>query len=537
MKATMMSFPLTLGCVLERAGQYYGPREIVSRLPDKSVFRYTYRDFHRRARALVSALRRAGLQPGDRVATLLWNHHVHLEAYFGIPAAGGVLHTLNLRLHPNDLAFIVNHAEDRFLIVDDILLPLFDQFKDRASLEKVIVVSLCGKPVATPYIEYERFLESGDPTEPMPAVNETDAAAMCYTSGTTGTPKGVVYTHRSAVLHSMASAWSDAMAISRRDVVLPVVPMFHANAWGMPFAATMVGAKHVFPGPFLDAENLLDLFESEKVTFAGGVPTVWMAIIDALEKHPGRWKLVEGMRMPIGGSAPPEAMIRTLDKFGLRLLHAYGLTESSPLAFICKLRPRMRNWPDEKKYTIRRLQGRTMPFVETRIAHDTGIAPWDGATLGEVQMRGPWITASYYKLPAERDKWTEDGWFRTGDVASMNPEGYLKIADRTKDLIKSGGEWISSVDLENALMGHAAVKEAAVIAIPDAKWQERPLAVVVRKSGASCTGEELREFLGKTFAKWQIPNEFEFVAEIPHTSTGKILKTALRKTFAEGRAS
>jgi len=536
MQAHMMQSPLTLGCILERAGQYFKSREIVSRLPDRSIFRYTYADFHRRARSLSSALARAGLQRGDRVGTLMWNHHVHLEAYHAIPAAGGVLHTLNLRLHPNDLAFIMNHAEDRFLIVDEVLLPLYEQFKDRVKPEKVIVVSFCGKPVVAPYLEYEQFLASGDAADPLPAIEEREAAAMCYTSGTTGMPKGVVYTHRSVVLHSIAAAWADALAISRRDTVLPVVPMFHANAWGIPFSATMVGAKQVFPGPFLDAENLLDLMAAEQVTFAGGVPTVWMAIIEALEKQPQRWKLVEGMRMPVGGSAPPEAMIRKLDKYGLRLLHAYGLTESSPLAYVCKLRPHMRDWSDERKYAVRRMQGRGMPFVETRVVNDIGIAPWDGSTLGEIQLRGPWITASYYKLPAERDKWTEDGWFRTGDVASLNAEGYLKIADRTKDLIKSGGEWISSVDLENAIMGHPNVKEAAVIAIPDVKWQERPLAVVVLKAGASCTGDELREFLGKQFAKWQIPNEFEFVETIPHTSTGKMLKTALRAQFAEGRS-
>jgi fatty-acyl-CoA synthase len=528
----MMHYPLAIGSILERAGLYFGTREIVSRLPDRSVFRYHYADFHRRSRTLASALLRAGLRRGDRVGTLMWNHHVHLESYFAIPSAGGVLHTLNLRLHPNELAFIVNHAEDRFLIVDDALLPLLEQFRDRIKPERVFVVSLCGKPVAAPYESYDQLLETGDPSEPLPQIEEREAAAMCYTSGTTGSPKGVVYTHRSAMLHSMASAWSDAMALSRRDTILPVVPMFHANAWGMPFAGTMVGAKFVFPGPFLDAESILDLLDSEKVTVTGGVPTVWMAVIEALEKNPGRWNLVKGMRMPCGGSAPPEAMIRTLEKHGLHLLHAYGLTESSPLAYVCKLRPGMRDWPDERAFTVRRLQGRQMPFVQSRIVNDNGIAPWDGSTLGELQMRGPWITASYYNLPAERDKWTEDGWFRTGDVGSLNPEGYLKIADRTKDLIKSGGEWISSVDLENALMGHPAVKEAAVIAIPDAKWAERPLAVVVPKDAAACTPEVLRAFLAERFAKWQIPESFEFVEAIPHTSTGKMLKAELRKRFA-----
>ena len=529
-----MQFPLTLTAILERAGKLMGHVEIVSRMPDRSLHRYTYADFYRRAKALAEALQKLGIRRGDRVGTLMWNHYTHLEAYFGIPAAGGVLHTLNLRLHPRDLGYIVNHAADRFLIVDDVLLPLYEKFRAEVNPEKVIVAPLTGAPVPAGSENYETLIGEAKGNFTYPDLEENEAAAMCYTSGTTGNSKGVVYSHRAVVLHSFASAMADTMALTQRDVVLPVVPMFHANAWGIPFTATMMGAKQVFPGPYLDAESLLELFERERVTFTGGVPTVWLGVLEALEKNPGKWKLTPGMRMPVGGSAPPESMIRRLDQQNLRLLHAYGMTETTPLASMCRLKPFMEDWPEDKKYTVRCLQGLPSPFVEIRVVNDEGEAPWDGNTLGELQMRGPWVTASYYNLPEERNKWTETGWFRTGDVASIDPEGYIKIADRTKDLIKSGGEWISSVDMENALMGHPNVKEAAVIAVPHPKWQERQLAVVVLKDGVGHCTEDLRAFLEKRFSKWQVPDEFVFVESIPHTSTGKMLKTELRQKFSQG---
>ncbi len=535
MQGTMMDYPLTLVPILERAGRLFGKVEIVSRLPDRSLHRYTYKDFYRRARALAEALQKAGLRRGDRVGTLMWNHYAHLEAYFGIPLAGGVLHTLNLRLHPRDIAYIANHAQDRFLIVDDVLLPLYEQFKDQVNAERVIVVPLTGKPVPEGYLDYEAFLGTATGDFTYPELDENEALGMCYTSGTTGQPKGVVYSHRAVVLHSLASGLSGTLGITQRDVVLPVVPMFHVNAWGLPFTAVMVGAKQVFPGPYLDAESLLELFERERVTFTAGVPTIWLGILQALEKAPDRWKLAPGMRMVVGGSAAPEGLIRAFDRFGLQVVHAWGMTETTPLGTVSLLKSYMEDLPEEEKYAYRAKQGLPAPFVEVRVVNEEGEAPWDGKTMGELQVRGPWVAASYYNLPEAQDRWTEDGWFRTGDVATIDPEGYVKITDRTKDLIKSGGEWISSVDLENALMGHPKVAEAAVIAVPHPRWQERPLAVVVLKEAykGKVTPEELREFLAPKFAKWWLPDAFVFVDEIPRTSAGKFLKAKLREQFRD----
>ncbi|MBO2532889.1 MAG: long-chain fatty acid--CoA ligase [Thermoactinomycetaceae bacterium] len=533
MKGTMMHYPLTLMHLLERAGSLYGSVEIVSRMPDKSMHRYTYADFYRRARSLAKALQKAGLKRGDRVGTLMWNHYVHLEAYFGIPAAGGVLHTLNLRLHPDEIAYIANHAGDRFLIVDDVLLPLLQKFRDRLKVERIIVVSLTGQPVPEGMEEYESFI--AEPAEDFvyPDLDEEEAAGMCYTSGTTGRPKGVVYSHRSLVLHSFASAMADTLGISRHDVVLPVVPMFHVNAWGLPFTCTMVGAKQVFPGPHLDPVSLLELFKGEQVTFTAGVPTIWLGILQVLEKNPGQWDLNPKLRMVVGGAAAPESLIRAFDRHNLRVVHAWGMTETAPLGTVSLLKPHMESLSVDEQYAYRAKQGLPAPFVEVRIVNEQGVAPHDGKTMGELQVKGPWIAADYYNRPDSRDSFTEDGWFRTGDVATIDPEGFVKITDRTKDLIKSGGEWISSVDLENALMGHPAVAEAAVIAVPHPKWQERPLAVVVLKEGARATEEELIQHLAPRFAKWWLPDGVVFVKEIPRTSAGKFLKAKLREQFKD----
>ncbi len=531
MQSTMMDFPLTLPHLLERAGKLFPKKEIVTRLPDKSLHRYTFGDFYQRSRRLASALQKAGLQKGDRIATLSWNTYAHLEAYFGVPVAGGVLHPLNLRLHPSDIAYIINHAQDRFLIVDDVLLKLYEAVREQVNLEKVIVVPLSGQPVPEGLLSYEDFLATGDPDFAYPALDERDAAGMCYTSGTTGKPKGVVYSHRSIALHSLASALPDALNLAGHDVLLPVVPMFHVLAWGLPFTGVMAGSKMVLPGPHLDPVSLLDLFESEQVTKTAGVPTIWLGVLQALEKEPTRWKL-KPMEMVVGGSAAPEAMIRAFDRLGHTVLHAWGMTEMSPLGTVSRLKRHLRGDP-ALEYRYRAQQGLPTPWVEIRAVGEQGVVPWDGQSLGELQVRGPWVAASYYNLEEESDKWTPDGWFRTGDVVAIDPEGYIRIADRTKDLIKSGGEWISSIDLENALMAHPAVKEAAVIAIPDPKWDERPLAAVVLKEGASVTPEELARFLEPRFAKWWLPDAYVFLDEIPRTSTGKFLKSKLREQFRD----
>ncbi|HTD89804.1 MAG TPA: long-chain fatty acid--CoA ligase [Burkholderiales bacterium] len=530
MRGTMMDFPLTLTHVLQRAGRLFGDSEIVSRLPDKSLHRYTYRDFHRRACALGGALQKLGLKKGERVATLMWNHYAHFEAYLAIPCTGGVLHTLNVRLHPDDIAFIVNHAQDRFLIVDDVLLPLLDKFRAQVKFERIIVVPLTSKPVPTGYDDYEQHIAEAPAFEP-PHIGENDAAGMCYTSGTTGKPKGVVYTHRSMVLHSLAAATVDCLALSHRDTLCPIVPMFHVNAWGLPFTAAMVGAKVVFPGPHLDAVSLLDLYQNEKVTLSAGVPTIWMGILQALEKEPARWKLTENLRMVCGGAAAPESMIRAFDKFGLRVIHGWGMTETSPLGTINFTKRELDGVMPDEQYAARAKQGVPLPFVELRAMTEHGETPWDGKTMGELHIRGPWVAAGYYELPSEADKWTDDGWFRTGDIAIIDASGYMKIADRVKDLVKSGGEWISSVDLENALVGHPAVLEAAVIAVPHPKWDERPVAVVVLMPGASATAEELRAHLAPSFAKFWLPDDIVFADAIPKTSTGKLLKATLREQY------
>jgi fatty-acyl-CoA synthase len=533
MKGSMMDYPLTLQAILERIPKVYPTVEIVSRVPDGSVHRYTYLDFYRRAKALAEALHRAGLQPGDRVGTLCWNHYAHLEAYFGVPAAGGVVHTLNLRLHAQELAYIVNHAQDRFLIVDDVLLPLFEQFRDKVKPERVFVVRHQKEELPSGAEDYEELLLTARGGYEFPCSREDDAAAMCFTSGTTGNSKGVLYSHRALILHALAFSLPDSFCVSQHDVAMALAPMFHANAHGLPHVAVMLGCKLALPGRQLDPQSILDLFSSEQVTLATAVPTVWAGILEALEKDPGRWKLPPAFRGFVGGTAVPEALVRKLDQRGLRLIQVWGMTETTPVAVCSTLKSHMRGWSEDDQYRVRVRQGRALPFMEVRVVNDHGEAPWDGTTLGELHVRGPWVASSYFNAPGTEDRWTADGWLRTGDIATIDAEGYVQIADRAKDLIKSGGEWISSVDLENALVAHPAVREAGVIAVPHPKWDERPVAVVVLRSGATAKPEELREFLSSRFAKWQLPDAFVFLDELPHTSTGKLSKLELRKRFAD----
>jgi len=527
----MDDYQLSLTSLVERAGRLHGARAVVWRDPGGEVRRTTYGELIDRARRTASALRELGVGPGDRVATLLWNQPEHLELYFAVTAMGAVIHTLNPRLHPDELTFIIGDAGDRVLVVDETLAGIVAGLSLPASVEHVMVVSH-GGAVPDGALEYRAIVDAAAPGD-WAVPDERRAAAMCYTSGTTGRPKGVLYSHRSLVLHSLTAALPDAIGVGSADTVLPVVPMFHANAWGLPFACAMTGADLVLPGPRLDATSVLDLLAGERVTMTAGVPTVWMAVLAALDSEPERWDLSALRRMVVGGSAAPASMIDGFETHGLTILHAWGMTETSPLGTVCHLPGDLAGAPAAERTAYRARQGVPVPFVETRAVGDDGAEiAWDDRAMGELQVRGPWVAAGYHGGQGA-DKFTADGWFTTGDVVAIDERGCIRICDRSKDLIKSGGEWISSVDLENALMGHPSVAEAAVIAIPDERWGERPLAVVVLGEGAEADPETLREHLAGDFAKWQLPDRFEYVDAIPRTATGKWRKTVLRERFAE----
>ena len=530
MHGTMQDFPLTLQHILWRIEKLFPKKEIVTLRAD-GVHRYTYGDFVGRVKRLANVLAGLGIGAGDRVGTIAWNNYRHLELYYAAPCMGAVLHTLNPRLFPEQLAFIINDAADRVLFVDETLLPALDRIAGQIPTVETIVVLSDGGALPEHSLgelrDYETLLAAAATEYPWPTLDERSAAALCYTSGTTGNPKGVAYTHRSQFLHAMTGLQTSGLSLSEADRVLPVVPMFHVNSWGLPFAAGMVGATQVFPDRWAgDGAALLQLIADEGATFLAGVPTVWLALLRQIEETGATLPTVR--TIVCGGSAAPPALIMGMARHGLHVVHAWGMTETSPIGTVA----RARSWhTPEEAAALTLTQGVPVPGVELRIADiETGAElPWDGAAFGEVQVRGPWVAAGYYH-DADTGKLTADGWFRTGDVATINPDGYMAIVDRTKDVIKSGGEWISSVELENTLMAHPRVLEAAVIALPHPKWQERPVAFVVLAPEArgQIDEAELRAFLGERVARWWLPDEIRVIESLPKTSVGKFDKKVLR---------
>ena len=522
--------PLTLDWILERAAAQFPRTELVSRLPGGELHRYRYADFARRARRLANALVALGVRPGDRVASLCWNEHRHLELYFAAPLAGAVIHTLNARLHPDELAYVVGDAGDRVLFVHRSLLGAWEEARGRAAVDRVVVIADDG-PAPDGYEEYEALIAGQPESFAPPPLDERQAAGMCYTSGTTGRPKGVLYSHRSTFLMAMMSCMADAVGVSERDCVLPVVPMYHANAWGLPYAAALAGAKQVFPGRDLGAETLLGLFASEGVTLTGGVPTVFMDVLRLLDERPGAWDLSAVRSLLIGGSAAPPALIEGFARHGLHVTHAWGMTELNPLGSVANLKRSHGALGADGRLAARARQGHPVPICEFRcVGEDGAIRPWDGESQGELQVRGPSVARAYYG-GAGADDFTADGWFRTGDIVAVDEHGSILIADRARDVVKSGGEWISSVALENALMAHPAVAEAAVFAAEDERWGERPLAAVVPAPGASLDPAALRAHLEPRFLRWWLPAAYVEVDEVPRTSTGKFDKAALRARY------
>lgn len=528
-----MDYQLTLPTILRRAEALFANKEIVSRLPDRSIHRYTYHNFANRTKKLAVSLHGLGVHHGDRVATLCWNHYQHLEVYFAVPCIGAVAHPLNIRFSHDDLGYIINHAEDKIIIVDQVLLPLFEKFRPVIRVSHVIVIPQTGEPLPPEYLNYEEVVANGDDTlfEPFDG-DENSAAFMCYTSGTTGKPKGILYSHRSIMLHSMAFLLGCVgSGVTERDVVLPVVPMFHASAWGFPYSCTFVGSTQVYPGPYLDAESLLQLFEEEEVTITAGVPTVMMSILHKLDSGTRKYNLTL-RSIIIGGSSAPRFLVKSFDeRYGIPVLHSWGMTEISPLGSTSVMTSALAKASKEEWYDRAMKQGLPVPFVEIRGRNESGFIPWDGTTMGELEVRGPWVASSYYRDEEPTGKFTSDGWLKTGDIVTISEDGCIEIKDRSKDVIKSGGEWISSVALENSLMGHPSILEAAVIAIPDEKWMERPFAYVVLKEGKTVSPVELSEFLADKFVKFWIPEGYVFIDAIPKTSVGKFQKSALRERY------
>ncbi|MCO5156862.1 MAG: fatty-acid--CoA ligase [Aquamicrobium sp.] len=534
----MQDWPLLCHKILDYAAIQHGGREIVSRSVEGPIVRTTYAQARARALKVAQRLERAGFSEGDRIATMAWNTANHLEAWYGINGIGAVYHTLNPRLFPEQIAWIMNHAEDKALFVDLTFLPLAEKIVPQVpTIRQVVVFTDAAHMPQTSLanaIAYEEWLKEADGDFAWKTLDENAACGMCYTSGTTGDPKGVVYSHRSNVLHALIASTPNAMGISARDVVMPVVPMFHANAWGLAQSAPMVGSKLVMPGGRMDGEAIWELLDGEKVSFTAAVPTVWLMLLQYLEQT-GK-ALPHLKRVVIGGSACPRAMTEKFEKnYDVEVVHAWGMTEMSPLGSLCTMKPDYAGLTGEARLDIAQKQGFAPFGVEMKVTDDDDVEhPWDGRTFGRLKVRGPAVARAYYG-GAGADQFDEDGWFDTGDVAHIDPHGYMQITDRAKDVIKSGGEWISTIDLENLAVGHPDVAEAAAIGIAHPKWDERPLLVVVRKEGRQTTKEELLEFFAGKIAKWWMPDDVVFVDQIPHTATGKIQKTTLRDQFRDYR--
>jgi len=534
MRGLMMQTPLLISDLIQHAARFHGDTEIVSRRVEGDIHRTTYRALLGRVRKLANALIALGVKPGDRVSTLAWNGYRHLELYYAVSGMGAVLHTINPRLLPDQIAWIINHAEDSFLFYDANLQPIVEQIAGKAPGLKGYVLmadaeKLPARSAASPLLAYEPLVEAASDEFEWPALDENTASSLCYTSGTTGNPKGVLYSHRSTVLHAYAAALPDVMCLSASEVILPVVPMFHVNAWGLPYAAALVGCKIVFPGPALDGKSLYDLFEAEGVTMSAGVPTVWQGLLSYVEANGLAFSTMR--RTVIGGSACPPAMMRAFEeKYRVTVVHAWGMSETSPLGTSGALKSKHASMSAEERYAVKFKQGIALAGVDLKIVGDDGEElPWDGKTFGNLMARGPWTLSEYY---AEGRSALQDGWFQTGDVATIDADGYMQITDRSKDVIKSGGEWISSIELENIAVAHPGVQIAACFGVAHPRWDERPLLVVVRKPDSTLDREEMLAFFDGKVAKWQKPDDVVFVESIPLGATGKMLKAELRRQFA-----
>jgi len=537
LRGLMMDVPLLVSSLIVHADKYHGDTELVSRTVEGPIHRYTYRDAHQRSRQLAQALGRLGVKQGDRIGTLAWNGFRHFELYFGVSGMGAVIHTINPRLFPEQIAYIIDHAEDRYVFFDLTFTPLVEKLAaqakavtgwiamtDRAHMPSAAIPNL---------LCYEELVAAESGGYEWPVLDERTAAGLCYSSGTTGHPKGVLYAHRSTVIHAYGASLPDVFACSAREVILPVVPMFHVNAWSIPYLAPLNGTKLVFPGAALDGKSLYELFEAEKVTITAGVPTVWMGLLAYMRQNNLEFSTLR--RAVVGGSAAPPAMIREFaERFGVQCQHAWGMTEMSPLGTLCTLKEKQLALPAEQQFELLCKQGRVIYGVDMKIVDGEGNSlPHDGKAFGDLMVRGPWITAGYFKDAGPSP--LRDGWFPTGDVATIDADGFMQITDRSKDVIKSGGEWISSIDLENIAVAHPAIAEAAVIGVRHPKWDERPIVVAVKKQGAEVSREELLKFYDGKIAKWMIPDDVVFVGELPHTATGKLSKLTLRQQFKDYR--